>query len=127
MTDETPTPRDIPHDPASATVAEISDRIHGTPREPDESAGGPCEVCGDDHACMPCARCDHTECTHYDDGLLYRDCTVEECRCHLWLSDTDCPHCDGLGFVGVDIELPNGRVREDDRPCPWCRGSGVAQ
>jgi hypothetical protein len=83
--------------------------------------------CGDDEDCFPCARCGHTDCKHEDDGLQYRDCRVADCRCHLWLSDSDCQECDGIGWFSVDVEIAGGAVREDDRPCPWCRGSGVAQ
>jgi hypothetical protein len=78
--------------------------------------------CPCDTACDPCADCAHPDCAHHEG----RGCRVTGCTCFRMLSDTDCLACKGTGDVSIDVEQPSGRVVEDDRPCPDCRGTGVA-
>jgi hypothetical protein len=110
--------RDPDRDPPAETVAQVEDRILRL--SPAALAAG--DPCGCDEQCAPCARCTHVECDHHQ----ARGCQMPGCSCWVWLSDTDCLHCGGMGDVSVDVETSSGRVLEDDKPCPWCRGTGQA-
>lgn len=111
--------RDMPHDPPAALVADLAARIDG----PSPAELADCPGCDSDELCPPCARCEHLQCSH--DGLDLRDCLTLGCDCPTWLSDSDCQHCNGLGSTTVDLDGADGRTVEDDRPCWWCRGSGL--
>jgi hypothetical protein len=87
------------------------------------SAGA--NVCDCEEPCPPCARCGHAFCRHEDDGWLPRHCLSAGCDCRMWLSDSDCQQCDGMGALAPDSLLPAGQLTKDARPCPSCDGTGL--
>ena len=95
---------------ADAALAAAHDLYHSDPN------------CDCDERHDPCAKCTHPECAHHD----ARGCRATGCECWRFLTDDDCLACNGIGNISIDIEVGGGRVIEDDLPCPYCRGTGVA-
>ncbi len=71
-----------------------------------------------DDECVPCLRCHHLACEHYEFNHLgcgHDDCEATGCECPAWLA---------YGTGGWWVESPDGR-HEAWIICDLCDGTGV--